>query len=180
MRKVLALCGVVVLAAALAVAQDKDEDKTGDKKKGKKPTVQEVEAKYSPQIKRLKGVRDVKLAIKGEEEFIVIEVDTKETRGLLDNLLSDKLEGYKLLFEVVGKKAESEPGAQAEKPEKEDKPAKETPLCFKCAGPKYLSEKGLCKECGGWTMSTAFKYCDDCARKLGVCARCGKPFKQGK
>lgn len=159
------------MAVALALAQEKDKPE-------KKPSVEEVEAKYGPQIKRLDGVAKVGLAKRGEEEFIVIDVLKDENRELLDNLLSDEIEGYGVMFEVTGEPLPGDPDTA--KDDKPKPPDKGTPLCFKCTGPKYPAKQGLCKECGGWTKSTDFKYCDECARKLGICARCGRSFKQGK
>jgi hypothetical protein len=163
-------CVVVVIVAVVALAQDEKE----------RPTIQQVEAKYGPQIKRLDGVLAVELATRGAQELLIVGVVTEDDRKLLDNLLSDELEGYQILFEVRGKPQETDPGAQAGEKEASEEKQPGTPLCFKCAGPKYPPERGMCAECGGWTQSTAFKYCDECARKLHVCARCGAPFKQEK
>ena len=175
MMRITVLCCMLALVCVIAFAQEK---------KAEKPTIEQVGAKYMPQIKRLKGVVETNLGKQADEELIIIGVETKADKELLDNLLSDALEGYRLAFEVKGKTETGDPGE--EKAKKEEKEAAEkakpkgTPLCASCIRPKYAYEQGMCKECGGWTRSTAFKYCDDCARKLGVCARCGKPFKQGK
>jgi hypothetical protein len=173
MRRPVVLCFLAAVACAIALAQDK---------KVERPTIEQVGAKYMPQIKRLKGVVEVNPGKQAEEELIVVGVETKADKELLDNLLSDTLEGYRVAFEVKGRTEAGDPGE--DKAKEENKAAAEkakpkgTPLCFECTGPKYPEEQGICSRCGGWTKSTAFKYCDDCARALGVCARCGKACKQ--
>lgn len=175
MLRLVVLCCLMTAACVIAFAQEK---------KAEKQTIEQVGAKYMPQIRRLKGVVEVNLGKQAEEELFVVGVETKEDKELLDNLLSDTLEGYRIAFEVKGKTGTGDPGEEKAKEEKKEaaekaKP-KGTPLCFECAGPKYPDKQGMCGNCGGWTGSTAFKYCDDCARELGVCARCGKAFKQGE
>ncbi len=175
MPRITVLCCLAVVVCVIAVAQEK---------KAEKPTIEQVGAKYVPQIKRLKGVVEAGPGKQAEEELIIVGVETKADNELLDNLLSDTLEGYRVVFEVKGKTGTGDPGEAKAKEENkataEKAKPKGTPLCFECAGPKYPDKQGMCARCGGWTKSTAFKYCDDCARELGVCARCGKPFKQGK
>jgi len=143
-------------------------------------TVEQTKAKYESQIKRLEGVRDIVLATKGKSELLIIEVTTKEAGQLLDNLLSDSLEGYGVIFQVTGKPQPSETGMNPSEKGNADKKEDAPPLCFKCVGAEYPKEKGLCSNCGNWTDSTAFKFCNNCAKSLGVCAKCGEKFKQEK
>jgi len=175
MLRIVILCCILTGACLIAMAQEK---------KAEKPTIEQVGAKYMPQIKRLKGVVEVNLGKQAEEELIIVGVQTKEDNQLLDNLLSNTLEGYRIAFEVKGNTGAGDPGEEKAEEKKKEAAAKTkpkgTPLCASCIRPKYIYKQGMCKECGGWTRSTAFKHCDDCARKLGICARCGKSFKQDK
>ncbi len=123
MLRVTLVLSLVVLVGALVFAQEKEPQK--------KPTVEQVAAKYGPQIKKLDGIVDVGLAMKGEKDLILLQVKSKKDNEFLDNLLSDELEGYRVAFEVTGEPSPTETGGTKPDPIKEAKPPEGTPLCFR-------------------------------------------------
>ena len=50
------------------------------------PTIKQIKSKYEKQIKRLEGVADICLAEKGDEEFIIIQVNTENDKNYNKNV----------------------------------------------------------------------------------------------
>ena len=48
------------------------------------------------------------------------------------------------------------------------------PLCLGCQGKAFTADVGNCGSCQGFTPSGSWRFCPNCAVKLGQCAACGK------
>jgi hypothetical protein len=52
------------------------------------------------------------------------------------------------------------------------------PLCRECADKAFTADVGQCVNCRGPTPSGSWKYCRECAQRLGRCAACGRLLRQ--